>query len=155
MYLQGFTPNLSLILLFSITTLWYSLILHPHHLNSQLPIFQHVETPLKQLHATCEEIGLDLEMIIITVGRLLMAHSIPFMLFLWFKGTRSFRSSLFLGSAKEIIAATGKEEQGRLKSCCAQQKRNMPQDKHKTLAVVLVVVGLCHMFLGTSWFFLF
>lgn len=80
MYLQGFTPNH--FLSFSITKLRYSLILNTHYLNSPLPVCQHVETPLKRLHATGEEIGLDLDTIIIAVRRLLVAHSIPFMLFL-------------------------------------------------------------------------
>lgn len=61
------TKSFSHSLLFSITALWYSLILHTHHLNSQQPICQHVETPLKHLYATSEKIGLDLDMIIIPV----------------------------------------------------------------------------------------
>lgn len=49
-----------------------------HHLNSQLLICQHVETPLKCLHAMSEEIGSDLDTIIISVGRLLVAQRVAF-----------------------------------------------------------------------------
>lgn len=103
MYLRGFTPNLSPVLSYFPLRNCCSLILHAHHLNSQLPICQHVETPLKRLHATGEEIGLDIDMIIITVCWFLVVHRIPFMLFLWYQGTHSFRPQCFSARGKEII----------------------------------------------------
>lgn len=155
------------------------------------------------------EIGLDLDMIIITVGRLLVAHSIPFMFFLWYQGTHSFRPKLFLVnrmetislSARAVVCAsicnsipviitvstrftqlspsltnaaiitdiasstavydkgTDKGNGGVLNRFVHKQEAKKRRTFHRTdinaVAVVLAVVGRCHMFLGTSWSFLF
>lgn len=60
----------------------YSHILHTRHLNPQLPPCQQVEAPLKLLRAENEEIRFNLDMVIITARWLLVACSIPFVLFL-------------------------------------------------------------------------
>lgn len=80
------------------TTLCYSL-----NLNPQLPLYQHLETPQKCLHAASEEIGFVQDLIIITVGCLLLAHSIPYTLFLEDGDTHSFRTSISFESRKYII----------------------------------------------------
>lgn len=171
---QGFTSNLSLILYY------FHYDTDSLNLNSQLPLYQHLETPQKCLHAASEEIGLVRELIIITVGWLLVAHSIPYTLFLEYRDSHAFRTSISFVSRKEIIfefssccvlsppltktiitsviASTcttyGNVEHGMFLNCVTQRKqkqRPFHKPDIKAAAIVLVVVGLCPMSLGMSW----